>query len=289
MWFLFALLGAFGKSYSGLFRKQLANNISTEMFLWFTSSVILILLSPFIILRSNEVINALSQSPLILFGASLALMIATLMNLEALKREDLSYIAPLNAFVPIFTLLVAFIFLNEKPPSLGFFGIILIFIGAYIISLKADKVSWLDPIKHLLTNTGAILSIGVAFFYAVNTVLFKQATNMGYNELTILFCTMLISWVLLLYVPLTKSKELKQTFKSSKVVIAGATISSFVGSFFHILAISGTYASYAVSVRRFDSIISVILGWKHLNETNIKTKLIGSFIMTIGAIVLVIY
>lgn len=140
MWILFALLGAFGKSYSSFFRKRLANSISTEMFLWITTSMILLLLSPFMITRGYEGIDAFRQSPYVLLDASLSMMIATFMNLEALKREELSYIAPLNAFVPIFTLLIAFVFLHESPPVSGLFGIVAIFLGAYIINLKPDKI-----------------------------------------------------------------------------------------------------------------------------------------------------
>jgi uncharacterized membrane protein len=288
MWFLFAILGAFGKSYSGFFRKKLADSISASMFMWFSYLTVLILLTPFMFTRLYSVIGALTESPILLVGAAASIMIATLMNLEALKREELSYIAPLNAFVPIFTLIIAALFLNENPPFVGIFGILAIFIGAYTINLKPNRVRWYDPIKHLFTNTGALLSIGVAFGYAINTVLMKAASNNGYDTYTIMFAITAIGWLMLAYVPLLKQKELKATFKASRVYLAGATLSSFAGSFFHILAIAGTFASYAVSIRRFDSIISVILGWRYLKETNIRNKLIGSVFMAIGAIVMAI-
>lgn len=288
MWFLFALLGAFGKSYSGFFRKRLANNVSAAMFMWFSYLLIMLFLVPFVILRHSVVWSAFIESPLVLVGASLSLMIATFMNLEALKHEELSYIAPLNSFVPIFTLFIAALFLNENPPLIGLAGIGLTFVGAYQINLKPDKVHWYDPIKHMFTNKGALLSIGVAFGYAVNTVLMKQASNRGYDEFTIMFLITAIGWLFLIYVPFTKKHELKATFNSSKIYLAGATVSSFAGSFFHILAIAGTYASYAVSIRRFDAIISVVIGWRYLKETNIRNKLIGSLTMVVGAIILAI-
>lgn len=140
--------------------------------------------------------------------------------------------------------------------------------------------------KHLATNTGALLSIGVAFLYAVNTALYKQASNLGYDEFIIMFSTMLTAWIVLLYVPTVKRQELRQTLISSKVYLASSTLSSFVGIFFNILAVAGTYASYAVSIRRFDSVISVLLGWRYLKETNIKYKILGSAVMTAGAIIM---
>lgn len=286
MWFLYALLGAFGKSYSGFFRKKLANDISAAMFMWVSYLLMIILLLPLIIIRHGVFVDAIIESPIILIGAAVSLMIATLMNLEALKHEELSYIAPLNSFVSIFTLVIAALFLNESPPMAGVFGIGLMFAGAYMINLKPNKVRWYDPIVHLFTNKGALLSIGVAFGYAVNTVLMKEASNKGYDEFTIMFAITVIGWLLLFYVPFTKKNELKATLRSNKAYLAGSTISSFAGSFFHILAIAGTYASYAVSVRRFDSFISVLIGWRYLKETNIRNKLIGSLVMVAGAIVM---
>ncbi len=171
MWFIFALFGAFGKSYSGFFRKRLAKDVSAAMFMWFSYLLIIILLLPFVMAKHTIVWDALIESPIVLLGAALSLMIATFMNLEALKHEELSYIAPLNSFVPIFTLLIAAIFLSENPPLAGVLGIGLTFAGAYMINLKPDRVRWYDPIKHMFTNKGALLSIGVAFGYAVKRYL----------------------------------------------------------------------------------------------------------------------
>jgi len=117
MWFIYALAGAFGKSYSGLFRKKLANNVSTSMFLWISSFITLVIMIPFTLTRGDQIINAFLHSPVVILGAALSLMVATFMNLEALKREDLSYVAPLNAFVPVFTLIIASTFLGENPPQ----------------------------------------------------------------------------------------------------------------------------------------------------------------------------
>jgi drug/metabolite transporter (DMT)-like permease len=286
MWFIYALLGAVGKSYSGYFRKKMAGNVSASMYMWVSYSLMIIILTPFMISRMSQVANMLLNSTLVIFGAAFSLMVATEMNLEALKKEELSYTAPLNAFVPIFTLIIAGLFLNENPPQLGMVGILAIFIGAYVVNLKSDQVNWYDPLVRLVGSRGAQLSLGVAFGYAVNTVLMKVISNQGYDSLTIMYAITVLGWVLLVYIPFTRSYELLETLKSSKVVVLGAAASSFAGSFFHILALAGTYASYAVSIRRFDMLISVLLGWRYLKETNIRNKLIGSVFMTVGALVM---
>ena len=286
MWFVFALLGAVGKSYSSYFRKKIAKNVSGSMYIWTGFTLILLILGPFMLFRISEVSDALTQFPIIILGAALSYMIATQLNLEALKREDLSYIAPLGAFVPIFTLCIAFLFLDENPPKLGFVGVMVVVIGAYIISIKPERINWYDPLKRLFNSAGAQLSIGVALCYAVNTVLLKALTNNGYDAFIVLYATTLAGWLLMLYVPVLRLGELKKITNSDKAAVLGGGLSAFAGNFFHILAVSLTFTSYAASVRRLDAVISVLIGWHHLKEKDIRIKLIGSIIMTVGVVMM---
>lgn len=287
MWFLYALLGAVGKSYSGYFRKRMAGNVSGLTYMWLGYAAISIIMSPILFVNGAEVIEMIIKSWLIVLGVALSSIFATLLNLEALKREQLSYTAPLNAFVPVFTLIIAVLFLDERLHIAGVVGILIIVLGAYVINIKAGQTTkWLEPLRHLFINTGARISLLVALGFAINTVCLKALTDQSYDPFTVLFVTTAITWILLAYVPFVKAAELRSAVKSNKFIIIGATVSSFAGTFFHILAIAGTYASYAVSVRRLEAPISVLIGWRHLKETNIRNKLIGSTFMVVGAVML---
>lgn len=287
MWLVYSLLGAFGKSYSGYFRKRIALDVSSSMYMWISYSFILITLTPFMIIDFSNYFRMLREMPFVLVGASASVIFATQLNFEALKREELSFTAPLNAFVPVFTVIVALILLNESPPSLGLLGVGLIVFGAYVISIKKDKLNWYDPLVRLFRSRGAQFSLGVAFFYSINTVFMKMISNQGYSAISIFYMTTLLGWLALASVPIRRSKEFKIIRTSNGFSVTGGVLASYAGGLFHILALSSTYASYATAVRRLDSIISVVLGWRYLNENSIKMKLIGSVIMTIGTIVLV--
>lgn len=290
MWFLYALLGAVGKSYSGFFRKKMAGNVSATMYMWLGYAAIVIALSPILFTNGTEIISMLQHSWLVILGVALSSIFATVLNLQALKHEELSYTAPLNAFVPVFTLLIAVIFLHESLPAVGVLGIFIIVVGAYVINIKAGRrTKWFEPLKHLFTNVGARLSLVVAFSFAINTVLLKVLTDQSYNSFSILYVTTAVTWVLLAYVPFVKKTELRLVAKSNKLIVLGATVSSFAGTFFHILAVAGTNASYAVSVRRLEAPISVLIGWRHLKETNIRNKLIGSLFMVVGAVIIALF
>lgn len=285
---MYALIGAFGKSYSGFFRKKVAKSVSGPMYIWIGYTIILLAFTPFMIPQFHAIKDSLLRFPLVVFGAAASYMVATQLNLEALKREDLSYTAPLNAFVPLFTLAIAIPFLNETPPKFGLLGVFVVVVGAYIVSIKPGRVHWYDPLKRLLTSAGAQLSLGVALCYAINTVLMKVLTNNGYDAFVVLYATTLVGWLLLLNVPVARRKEFKLIKGSNRVGVIGGGLGSFAGSFFHILALANTYTSYATSVRRLDAVISVVLGWRYLDEKNIRIKLIGSIVMTVGTLIMLL-
>jgi drug/metabolite transporter (DMT)-like permease len=133
MWFLYALLGAIGKSYSGFFKKNIAKSVSAVMYMWVGLTLILMVLTQFMIMKLPDVVSVLVTFPVIVLGAALYNLVATQLNLEALKREDLSYTASLNAFVPVFTLVLA-LFLGESPPRCGILGIVIVVVGAYTLA-----------------------------------------------------------------------------------------------------------------------------------------------------------
>jgi len=288
MWFLYALIGAVGKSYSGLFRKKIAKSVSSAMYVWVAYSLILLIFTPFMFSRFMELKRIVIELPIVVLGAVLSNLLATKLNMEALKREELSYTAPLNAMVPLFTLLIAGLFLNESPPRFGVLGVFAIVAGAYIVSIKPGRIHWYDPLKRLITSTGAQLSIIVTLLYAVNTVLTKVMTNDGFGSLSIFYVTTAIGWLFLIYVPIFKHSELRAIERSDKFAVLGGGFSSFASGYFHILATASTFTSYATSVRRLDSLISILLGWRYLKETNIRIKLIGAAVMTIGTILLAV-
>ena len=113
-------------------------------------------------------------------------------------------------------------------------------------------------------------------------------TNDGFGALTVFYLTTLVGWMFLIYVLILKHNELKAIERSDKFAILGGGISSFASGYFHILATASTFISYATSVRRLDSLLSILLGWRYLKETNIRIKLIGAGVMTIGTLLLVI-
>lgn len=287
-WLVPALVGAFFKSSSSFFRKKASKNLSGSVFLWFSSFLSTIVIFPFVAGSLSDVSGLFTKDLFVLLGVVLPLMAATIMNVKALSKDELSFVAPLNGFVPVFTLLSAWIILGEIPPYAGTLGILLIFAGTYVMALRPQKVNWYDPIVFLLKHPAALLSFGVALGYAVNTTFIKMASDIGYSPVAILFASQVLSTLLASYIFIFRSQrsQIIKAVQTDYKPLLGAIVSSLIANYLHMVATSLTFASYAIAARRFDSIFSVLLGWKFLNETNIRNKLIGATVIVAGCIFL---
>ena len=286
MWFLYALSGAFFKSLAGYYRKLLTE-IPSGIFVWLNSLFYIAILLPFVVAQKLPFLDFIIQHWLLALGLAFSASGGLILNVKALSKDDLSFVAPLNGFIPVVGLLGAWFFVGELPSILGIFCVFLIFAGTYIMALHPTKLRWYDPLVHLITNRAVQLSFGVAILYALNTILTKSALNLGYNPLTVLFATDIVSIVFLSYIFLTKQRaDIVPAVRKNWKVILASSVASLLGSVLHAFAVSATYVSYALAVRRFDSVFSVLMGWKLLKETNIRNKLIGAGLITLGSILL---
>lgn len=85
MWFIYALLGAIGKSYAGFFKKKIAKSVSAAMYMWVGLSLVLVVITPFMALKIPDMITIIGTFPFIVLGAALSNLVATQINFEALK------------------------------------------------------------------------------------------------------------------------------------------------------------------------------------------------------------
>lgn len=286
MWIIYGIIGAVGKGATNLLRKKIAGTIDTDVYLWSTMTLSVPLVAVIVLLLGIPVSDLVTNMPLpILINASFYIL-ALVLNIKALKHEELSYISPLSAFTPVFTLGLGWLVLQEVPNAVGLLGLLIMFAGAYIINLKSDQVTWYEPLSHLIKNSGARYALGVSICFAVVSITTKFVIRDGFSPVAWLLMLNIMSWILLSYVPFRKPKQLRTVYRKHRTLIVGVTIATLVGGLFGIYSIAtAEFTAYAIALRRFDILFSIILGWKILQETNIRNKLIGGGLMTAGVIV----
>ncbi len=195
--------------------------------------------------------------------------------IKALSIGELSALAPVNSYKPIVALVIGLIFLKEIPSAEALLGIILIIAGTYFI---------LDT-KGYIINRRALFYRGLALlFSASEAVVIKKLiliTGVTTSFALWAFAGLFFSFILLIF---SKNKPVIKSYKYQILLILSVGLMQYATNF----VFSKMNVSYALALFQLSTILSVFLGVNIFNETNIKRKLIGSIIMTAGAVIIVL-
>lgn len=239
---------------------------------------------------------SLANLPVALAGG--ATFVAALYFLyKATQQTSISRILPIEGgFVPIFTLVFAYILLGERLSQTQFIAFTFLVIGAVTISFKHDKTGW-----HARALGNAVIA---AVLFALSFVLTKYIFEQ-YNLVSGLIWTRLgfFGVALALLIPRSVRTAIfsapKQTSTGNKYLYYGARITGSLGGFLQNYAISlgsvtivnamqGTqYALLLLGTiflsRRFPNILK-----EQINRDILAQKILAIVLISIGLIFLTV-
>lgn len=148
---------------------------------------------------------SLFQTALIVF-AGILLIFYLLPYFEAMKMEDASRVVPLFQFIPIFTLILSSIFLQETLTTKQMIGLLIVVAGGVFISSKGINGSIFKPRRSLWLMLLASLmygSVGILFRFVVRDVSYWTAVSYEYIGTG-------IGGILLFIIPRVRTNIVKQ-------------------------------------------------------------------------------
>src|SRR3989344_80180 len=157
-WILFSILSAFSYALLVVIEKYLITKLTNKpilllifmSFMGFAAGIIIYILKGFSSLSFVYILLAL-------FNGGVYIL-ASWLFFEGLKLEEVSRIVPLLFFSPLFTALFSFIFLGEFFTPLQYFGVLLLVIGAVLVSIKNFRINF-GKYFWLLITVAALVSI----------------------------------------------------------------------------------------------------------------------------------
>ena len=103
---------------------------------------------------------------------------AMLLYSQAIRDTSLSLTLPYLAFTPVFNTLTGYVLLQEQVSFTGFFGILLVVFGAWLLNLehaRGERFDVLAPFRAIVTERGSRLMLITAALYSMTSVLGKGA------------------------------------------------------------------------------------------------------------------
>lgn len=285
MWLFYSLFFAAVTSVGMLIAKKLIKGINPVLLFF----LVLLLSLPFLggLLLISGVPKFSQEFFIILFVAGILDTVAAIFYYKALSISEVSLIAPISSFNPVFVLIFASFFLHENPTFLKLLGIITIVLGSYLLNVSSIKSGIFKPFSKLFSDKGVQFFLITNFIWGITPVLQKKAIFETFPTTPISVPLIEAIFIILFLIPLlTKVKNAKSYIKSNLgLLILFAGLSS-LGQLAAMNAFSLTNASYAVAVFKLSTLFTVILGAVFFKEKNIKQRFVGASVMVAGTILM---
>ncbi len=268
--------------------KQIKDSTTLVIIFGFANLLPFIFLLPFINIQFPSL-----QILLISLFTGFLMIIAVIPYLNSLSMEEASRVAPLWHFSPMFVLILAFFFLNEKLTTNSYIGFFLLLFGGLLIStrkiksiFKINNVFWLMLISSLMF---AVSEIFTKFIYK---------TQDYWNGIFWIILGFPLGSLVLLLIKKHRvnfKNTISNLKKKSILFLLGSSLTGFFGRVFYFIAIMLGSVSLAAVTGGFEGffvlIYAIILSHhlpklfkEEVDKKIILHKIIAISLMFIGLI-----
>ncbi|MGB9936455.1 MAG: EamA family transporter [Methanobacterium sp.] len=212
-------------------------------------------------------------------------VIATILQLKAIKSSDLSITVPLLAFTPLFLLIMSPLILGQFPTLLGIFGVILIVIGSYVLNIQRRNAGYLAPFKAMLEHRGPRLMLYAAFLLSITSSVDKIGVL---NSSPIFWALSVHTFTSVTLAPVI-IREFNHHIKLTRMdirILFAVGLFSALAIITQYIAITTILVPYVIAIKRTSTIMSVLFGYLIFKEKGIKGRIVGAAIMVLGVILI---
>jgi len=256
-----------------------------ESFMLLLNLISLPLLTPVFLLVLTEIYFPLEILPYLLVSG-VAEVVYFLGLGKAYESGDLSIVYPVARSSPVFVTIAAAVFLGETFSLMGLLGILVIFIGVYILHLKGmTKDDFIAPLRYLMSGSSRYAVIA-----ALGTTVYSITDKMGVTAVNPLLhsfwlCFFVTGMMTVVTVYRKGFKTIRDEFSSPlKVTIAGVLMRG--GYMMVLYAMSLAQVSYILALRQISVVLGALMGVVFLGESYGRVRIIGSLIIFAGVFVL---
>jgi drug/metabolite transporter (DMT)-like permease len=199
------------------------------------------------------------------------------------EQADVSLAYPLTTTGPLYIPLWAYLFLDERLSLLGMAGILVVFLGAYILQMR--ELSWTGlsfPLRNIRLP-GVLLAISAGVFYSVGAIVDKQGVTVADVFVYTYYLDIALFLFLLSNALLTNSRnkflEEIRTHWPRGIAAGFILLLSFTT---YRVGLQMAKVSYATSVRQVSAIAGVVGGILLFQERFGRIRLFGAALIVLG-------
>jgi drug/metabolite transporter (DMT)-like permease len=207
-------------------------------------------------------------------------VIAFYSYMKAIRSSPLSLTLPFLAFTPGFIIFTGWALLGEEVTPGGFWGIVLIITGSYVLNLSKAPSGVLEPFRAIFREPGSRLMLLVSFIYAFTSVIGKLAILHSNPYFFGATYNISLAFMLVALLPFAR------TAKPAKSIFGKPWAAFALGG---MVSLSMFKAAYMISIKRTSLLFGVLYGAWLFQEEKITERLTGAVIMLIGVFLISLY
>ena len=286
MWVLFAFASAFFAGVTSILAKIGVKDVDSHVATAIRTIIVLIFswIMVFIIGSQSTMVNIDGKTFLFLILSGLSTGGSWLCYFKALQLGDVNKVVPIDKSSTILTMILAFIFLNEKITINMVIGMIGIAIGTYLMIQKKEKSEKIVKRKAWLIY--ALLS---ALFASLTSILGKVGienveSNLGTAIRTIVVLVM--AWIIVFATK--KQRDIKKIDKRSLIFLILSGVATGASWLCYYKALQDGLASIVVPIDKLSILVTVLFAYIFLKEKLSKKSLLGLILIVVGTLLLLV-
>ena len=286
MWILYALGSAFFAGVTSILAKVGVKDVDSHVATAIRTIIVLIFswIMVFIIGSQSTILNIDGKTFLFLILSGLSTGASWLCYFKALQLGDVNKVVPIDKSSTILTMILAFIFLNEKITINMVIGMIGIAIGTYLMIQKKEKAEKIVKGKAWLIY--ALLS---ALFASLTSILGKVGienveSNLGTAIRTIVVLVM--AWIIVFATK--KQRDIKKIDKRSLIFLILSGVATGASWLCYYKALQDGLASIVVPIDKLSILVTVLFAYIFLKEKLSKKSLLGLILIVVGTLLLLV-
>lgn len=286
MWVLFAFASAFFAGVTSILAKIGVKDVDSHVATAIRTIIVLIFswIMVFIIGSQSTIVNIDGKTFLFLILSGLSTGGSWLCYFKALQLGDVNKVVPIDKSSTILTMILAFIFLNEKITINMVIGMIGIAIGTYLMIQKKEKAEKIVKRKAWLIY--ALLS---ALFASLTSILGKVGienveSNLGTAIRTIVVLVM--AWIIVFATK--KQRDIKKIDKRSLIFLILSGVATGASWLCYYKALQDGLASIVVHIDKLSILVTVLFAYIFLKEKLSKKSLLGLILIVVGTLLLLV-
>ncbi len=255
-----------------------------QAFLWLIHLPTVVIVLPFFLASEAAPIPPLGWAMIV---ASAIIHVFYSMSLgAAYSGGDLSLVYPLARSAPVFVPLWAVWWLGERPTTLGYAGIALVVVGAYLLGIEPGRTTriWepLLALRRREVQWAWVTALLISFYHITDKVGVSVVAPLRFQYLMVLIRLAVYS------VPIVpwKGRQLVEEARTHWRSLIAVSLLQFLAYQLVLTAMTMAPVSYVAAVRQVSVLLAVLTGSVMLREGHLALRLTAAGAITLGVVLI---